>query len=49
MIPAKTATWDIFCERVRDLADGWVDKKNGKLKRGFDEKTIKRDVARFMN
>jgi hypothetical protein len=49
MIPASTATWDAFCERVRDLADGWADKKNGALKRGFDEKTIKRDVAKVMN
>jgi hypothetical protein len=49
MIPASTATWDAFCERVRDLADGWVDKKEGTLKRGFDEKTIKRDVKRGMN
>jgi hypothetical protein len=49
MIPASTATWDAFCEQVRDRADGWADKKMGILKRGFDEKTIKRDVKRIMN
>jgi hypothetical protein len=49
MIPASTATWDVFCGKVRDLADGWKDKKNGTLKRGFDERTIKRDVNEIMN
>jgi hypothetical protein len=49
MIPASTASWSAFCERVRDLSDGWLDKKVGTLKRGFDEKTIKRDVTRIMN
>jgi hypothetical protein len=49
IIPAKTVTWGAFCERVRDLADGWIDKKQGTLKRGFDEKTIKRDVRRIIN
>jgi hypothetical protein len=45
MVPARTVTWDAFCDRVRDLADGWVDKKQGILKRGFDIKTIKRDFS----
>ena len=49
MMPASTAPWNVFCERVRDLADGWIDKKRGTLKRGFDEKTIKRDVKEIMN
>jgi hypothetical protein len=49
MIPASTASWSAFCEKVRDLADGWDDKKNGTLKRGFDERTIKRDVKEIMN
>jgi hypothetical protein len=49
MVPAKNATWDTFCEKVRDLADGWADKKAGTLNRGFDEKTIKRDVKEIMN
>jgi hypothetical protein len=49
MIPASTTTWGAFCEHVRDLADGWIDKKEGTLKRGFEEKTIKRDVKEIMN
>jgi hypothetical protein len=49
IIPASTVTWDVFCERVRDLADGWVDKKQGTLKRGFDRKTIERDVKKIIN
>lgn len=49
MTPASTVTWDAFCEQVRDLADGWIDKKVGTIKRGFDEKTIKRDVKEIMN
>jgi hypothetical protein len=49
MVPASTTTWDAFCEQVRDLADGWIDKKEGTTKRGFEEKTIKRDVKETMN
>lgn len=49
MLPADTVTWTVFCDRVRDLAGGWVDKKGGTLKRGFDDKTIKRDVKKFIN
>lgn len=49
MIPASTTTWNAFCEQVRDLANGWIDKKEGTTKRGFDEKTIKRDVKETMN
>ncbi|MBR1249184.1 hypothetical protein JQ609_19930 [Bradyrhizobium sp. AUGA SZCCT0169] len=49
MTPANTVSWAAFYERVRDLADGWVDKKQGTIKRGFDDKTIWRDVKRSTN
>jgi hypothetical protein len=49
MLPAKTTTWDRFCERVRDLSNAWIDKKEGTFVRGFDEKTIRRDVKEIMN
>jgi hypothetical protein len=49
MNPPSTITWKAFCDRVRDDADGWVDKKEGTLKRGFDEKTIKRDVEKILS
>ncbi|MGY4351237.1 hypothetical protein ACVWXM_007730 [Bradyrhizobium sp. GM7.3] len=43
MLPADTVTWTVFCDRVRDLADGWIEKKQGSFKRGFDDKTIQRE------
>jgi hypothetical protein len=52
MIPASTVTWDAFCEHVRDLADGWVDKKQGTIKRGFSQKQIERivdEINRLIN
>jgi hypothetical protein len=49
MNPPSTITWKAFCDRVRDDADGWLDKKEGTLKRGFDEKTIKRDVEKILS
>jgi hypothetical protein len=49
IVPASTVTWVNFCDRIRDLAGGWVDKKQGTFKRGFDVKTIQRDVKRSIN
>jgi hypothetical protein len=49
LIPASTVTWEVFCERVRDLADGWIEKKQGTIKRGFDKKTIGRDLKKIIN
>jgi hypothetical protein len=47
MNPPSTISWTAFCDYIRDDADGWLDKKEGTLKRGFDEKTIKRDVGKL--
>ena len=47
MNPPSTISWTAFCDHIRDDADGWLDKKEGTLKRGFDEKTIKRDVGKL--
>jgi hypothetical protein len=42
--PGVTMQWNQFCDAVRDAADGWVDRKRRKLKRGYSDKTIKRIV-----
>lgn len=49
MLPANTVSWSVFCDHVRDLANGWIDKKQGTVKRGFDSKTIQRDVKKLLN
>jgi hypothetical protein len=49
MIPGSTTTWPIFCGQVRDLANGWIDKKKGTIKRRFTDKTIERDVEEIIN
>jgi hypothetical protein len=49
MIPGKTTPWALFCVKVRDLANGWIDKHKGTIKRRFDDKTIERDVKEIIN
>jgi hypothetical protein len=44
MFPPSTIPWPDFCDHIRDVADGWIDRKAGKPKRGFGERHIKRDV-----
>jgi hypothetical protein len=44
MVPPSTTSWPDFCDHIRDVADGWIDRKAGKAKRGFGERHIKRDV-----
>ena len=44
MIPPSTTSWPDFCDYIRDVADGWIDRKARKPKRGFGERHIKRDV-----
>jgi hypothetical protein len=47
MNPPSTISWTAFCGHIRDDADGWIDKKEGTKKRGFDDRTIKRDVKKL--
>jgi hypothetical protein len=44
LIPGNTITWALFCADVRDDADGWINKRDGKPKRGFGDRTIRRIV-----
>jgi hypothetical protein len=42
--PGVTVQWRQFCDDVRDDADGWADRKQGKVKWGYSAKTINRIV-----
>jgi hypothetical protein len=47
--PGTTISWAAFCDAVRDNAEGWVDKRNGKSKRGFGNKSIERCLRQQMD
>jgi hypothetical protein len=40
--PGQTMLWPAFCDAVRDRANGWISKPEGKSKRGFGNRTIER-------
>ncbi len=44
--PGVTEQWIHFCDAVRDAANGWVNRKERKLKRGYGDKTIKETAKR---
>jgi hypothetical protein len=43
--PGVTVQWKQFCDRVRDDLGGWADRKNGRPKRGYSQKSIQRAVT----
>lgn len=46
--PGQNISWKEFCDAVRDAAGGWVaDKHDGRTRRGFSDKTIRRIVYRI--
>jgi hypothetical protein len=45
--PPDNISWKQFCDLICDVADGWIDKPNGRYKRGFSPKTIMRLVKRL--
>lgn len=47
--PGGNVSWSKFCDKVRDHADGWEDRRNGKLNRGFSERAIRDVVKQILN
>ena len=47
MVPPSTTSWPDFCDHIRDVADGWIDRKAGKPKRGFGERHISETLRGF--
>jgi hypothetical protein len=45
--PGPDKTWKQFCDEIRDQCDGWTNKHNGKAKRGYGDKTIKRKARKL--
>jgi hypothetical protein len=46
--PGQNVSWKEFCDAVRDAAGGWVvDKRDGRPRRGFNDKAIGREVDRI--
>jgi hypothetical protein len=44
--PGSEVPWDQFCEGVRDDCKGWTNSKKEKAKRGYGDKTIRREVSK---
>jgi hypothetical protein len=40
--------WKRFCAEIRDKADGWINRGEGKSKRGFSDKAIERATRAAM-
>jgi hypothetical protein len=45
--PPRTVSWPAFCDAVRDRADGWISKRDGKHKLGFGNRQIRRVVTNW--
>jgi hypothetical protein len=44
--PPQNIPWKAFCFKVRDIADGWKNKKEGQSAHGFSDKQIMRIVVK---
>jgi hypothetical protein len=40
--PGKNVTWDRYCDTIRDLYDGWADRKKRTPSRGYSDRNIQR-------
>jgi hypothetical protein len=38
----RKGTWKSICDEIRDVCNGWKDKRKGLVAPGFDDRTIKR-------